>query len=109
MILADGFVPVPLLFLRCAKNLLTPAETLFVIHLMTWKWDSDAPFPGYRRIADRMGVSVPYVRKIARSLEDKELLKRQMRRGQTNLFDLTPLFRRVCAPSSWDDDEQLPF
>ena len=55
------------------------------------------PFPGYRAIAERMGMSVPYTRKIARSLEDKNLLKRQVRRGQTNRFDLTPLFKRLVS------------
>ena len=104
-ILAQGFVPVPVAFLRFAKNVLTPAETLFVIQLMTWKWEASAPFPGYKVIADEMGVSVPYARKIARSLEDKDLLRRQVRRGQTNLFDLTPLFTKITRL----DDTQLPF
>ena len=96
-ILAEGFVPVPHVFLRFAEKLLTPAETLFVIQLMSWKWDASAPFPGYGAIAERMGLSVAYTRKIARSLEGKNLLRRQVRRGQTNLFDLTPLFRRLVA------------
>ena len=96
-ILAEGFLPVPHVFLRFAKEILTPVETLFVIQLMSWKWDASAPFPDYGAIAERMGVSVPYTRKIARSLEGKNLLKRQVRRGQTNLFDLTPLFKRLVA------------
>ena len=104
-ILSEGFVPVPTVFLRLAGTLLTPAEALFVVQLMSWKWDADAPFPGYRAIADRMGVSVPYTRKIARSLEGKNLLRRQVRRGQTNRFDLTPLFKRLVARV----DDGLPF
>ena len=104
-ILAEGFVPVPRVFLRFAEKLLTPAETLFVIQLMSWKWDASAPFPGYGAIAERMGLSVAYTRKIARSLEGKNLLRRQVRRGQTNLFDLTPLFRRLVAQV----DDLCPF
>ena len=97
-VLIDGFVAVPRTFLRLAGTLkpsLTPAETLFVIQLMSWKWDERAPFPGYSSVAKRMGVSVPYARKIARSLEKKKLLRRQVRRGQTNRFDLTPLFEKL--------------
>lgn len=104
-ILAEGFVPVPRVFLRFAEKVLTPAETLFVIQLMSWKWDASAPFPGYGAIAERMGLSVAYTRKIARSLEGKNLLRRQVRRGQTNLFDLTPLFRRLVAQV----DDLYPF
>ena len=99
-VLVEGFVAVPRAFLRLAGTLrpsLTPAETLFVIQLMSWKWDDRAPFPGYSTVANRMGVSVPYARKIARSLENKKLLRRQVRRGQTNRFDLTPLFARLVA------------
>ena len=95
----------PRVFLRFAEKLLTPAETLFVIQLMSWKWDASAPFPGYGAIAERMGLSVAYTRKIARSLEGKNLLRRQVRRGQTNLFDLTPLFRRLVAQV----DDLCPF
>ena len=108
-VLTEGFVAVPRTFLRLAGTLrpsLTPAETLFIIQLMSWKWDERAPFPGYSTVADRMGVSVPYARKIARSLESKKLLRRQARRGQTNLFDLTPLFTKLVARVN---DEKLPF
>ena len=104
-ILAEGFVPVPRVFLRFAEKVLTPAETLFVIQLMSWKWDASAPFPGYGAIAERMGLSVAYTRKIARSLEGKNLLRRQVRRGQTKLFDLTPLCRRLVAQV----DDLYPF
>ena len=108
-VLSEGFVAVPRAFLRLAGTLrpsLTPAETLFVIQLMSWKWDERAPFPGYSTVAARMGVSVPYARKIARSLESKKLLRRQARRGQTNRFDLTPLFKKLIARV---DDDRAPF
>src|SRR5216684_3121654 len=69
---ARGYVPVPLLFFEHYAQLkpfcLTTGEAMFVLHLMQFKWDSEAPFPGYKRIAAQMGVS------------------------QTNRFDLTPFF-----------------
>jgi DNA-binding MarR family transcriptional regulator len=92
-----GYVPVPVVFLERGASLkpfsLSPAEMLFVISLMAHKWDSRAPFPGYRRLATWMGVSESYVRKIARSLEGKRFLQRRRRVGTTNEFDLTPLFQ----------------
>jgi hypothetical protein len=59
---------------------------------MIHKRDERAPFPGYKTIAQRMGVSVKYARKIAVDLESKKLLRRVVRIGTTNRFDLTPLF-----------------
>jgi DNA-binding MarR family transcriptional regulator len=109
VLLEDGFVPVPRQFLAYAGRLrpnLTPAETVFVLHLMSFKWDERAPFPGYKTIAERMGVSVQYARKVGRTLEEKGLLRREIRVGQTNRFDLTPLFRRLADRVS---NDKLPF
>jgi DNA-binding MarR family transcriptional regulator len=91
----NGFLAVPNTFLRYVGKLnppLNPAEILFILELMTFKWGERAPFPGYKTLADRMGISQPYARKLARSLEDKNYLKRRIRRGQTNRFFLTGLF-----------------
>src|SRR5689334_18410070 len=68
---AKGFVAVPTQFLlSCAAMKpwgLTVPETLFVIHIMSFKWDAKAPFPGYKTVAARMGISEQYARKLARS------------------------------------------
>ena len=91
-----GYVPVPLHFLEQYAQLkpfcLTPGEAMFVLHLMQFKWDEQAPFPGYKRIAAQMGISHKMARTHAKSLETKGLLIREMRVSQTNRFDLTPLF-----------------
>jgi len=63
-----------------------------VLHLMDFKWDEKHPFPGYKRLGLRMGVSDKMARRHAQSLETKGYLKREMRVGQTNRFDLIPLF-----------------
>jgi hypothetical protein len=93
---ARGFVALPTLFLHHYAHLkphaLTSGEALFVIHLMEFKWDEKAPFPGYATIAARMGISDKMARRHAQSLETKKYLVRIKRSGHTNRFDLTPLF-----------------
>lgn len=99
--LAKGYVAVPVSFLELGAQLkphgLTPAEMLFVVCLMAHKWDERSPFPGYKKVAAWMGVSESYVRKLARGLETKHLLKRRPRIGSTNEFDLAPLFEALGA------------
>lgn len=98
VILSDGFVAVPTAFLKYGASLspgLTSTEILFVVHLMSYKWNASAPFPGYKTVAKRMGVSEVYARKLARSLEDKGYLVREIRVGTTNRFNLKPLFNRL--------------
>jgi hypothetical protein len=50
-----GFMAVPNCFLELYAHLepepLTPAEAMFVLELMSFKWTADAPFPSYERIA----------------------------------------------------------
>lgn len=91
-----GFVAVPTSFLRHYAHLqpyrLTTGEALFVLHLMEFKWDADAPFPGYATLAQRMGISLKMARRHAQQLEVKKYLRREIRRGKTNKFDLSPLF-----------------
>lgn len=100
-LLDDGYVPVPVEFLRHYAQLkpysLTSGEALFVIHLMEFKWDSNAPFPSYKTLAMRMGVSDKMARRHAQSLEQKGYLQRIVRVGQTNRFNLTPLFNALRA------------
>lgn len=91
-----GYVPLPVLFLHHYAELkpfpLTSGEALFVLHLMEFKWDEENPFPGYKTLAKRMGISPKMARRHAQSLEQKHYLNRVIRVSQTNRFDLTPLF-----------------
>jgi DNA-binding MarR family transcriptional regulator len=95
-LLVDGYLVVPSQFMRLYARLkpypLTVGEAMFVLHLMEFKWSEAAPYPSYRILAERMGCSDKLVRRHARSLEEKKLLRRKQRRATTNLFDLTPLF-----------------
>ena len=93
----EGWVGVPDAFLRNYAKLplyggLTGSEAMFVLQLMSFKWTGDAPFPSYKTLARRMGVSDKMVRRYAANLEAKGYLKRGARIGSTNTFDLEPLF-----------------
>jgi hypothetical protein len=94
-LLTPGYVSVPKLFLELYSLLnppLTSGEALFVIQLMSFKWNEKAPFPGYATLAKRMGLSDKAVRRHAATLESKKYLRRIQRIGSTNQFDLNPLF-----------------
>lgn len=95
-LLQDGFIPVVRPFVKYASQLkphgLNPAESLFIINLLYHKWDAKKPYPSYKTIAGRMGVSIQYTRDIARRLERKGLILREVRVGRPNRFDLQPLF-----------------
>ena len=93
-----GFLVVPHKFLQWYAWLrpeLTTGEAMFVLHLMTYKWEAAAPYPSYRTLARRMNVSETMVRSYARSLSQKGYLIRQYRSRAPNRFDLTPLFEAL--------------
>jgi hypothetical protein len=84
---------------------LSIAEAMFVIQVMVFKWDEKAPFPGYKKVAKRMGISEVYARKLARSLQGKGFLLRIPRVGQTNAFDFTPLFTKLVTHAQAEVDK----
>lgn len=92
---ADGFTPISTYFLENYHRLkpydLTHGEAMFVIHLMQYKWNEQAPFPAYKTIAERMHVSEKTARRYAVSLDKKGYLRREFRIGNTNLFHLRGL------------------
>ena len=98
-LLTPGYLVVPSIFLRHYSRLkpysLTNGEVLLVLHLMEHKWDQAEPFPSYGTLARRMGVSTKMVRRYAQTLEQKGCLQRVARTGNTNLFDLGPLFTKL--------------
>lgn len=97
----EGYVPVPVTFLRClgqlAPHTLNPAEALFLLELLVFKWDEENPWPSYAKIAEQMGISDTYARRLARKLEKKGFLERKKRVGRTNEFNLNPLFEKLAA------------
>lgn len=88
--LAGGFIQLPRLVLR-ARNLSRDAKLLYAL-LLSYAWQEQRCFPGYRRLCDEMGASENAVRKYMRELEACHLL-RQKRRGlgKTNIYTLCDL------------------
>jgi Helix-turn-helix domain len=97
----EGWVGVPDSFLRLYARLkpyaLTVGEAMFVLELMSYKWSEIAPFPSYKSLASRMGVTDKMVRRYAANLEGKGYLQREARIGSTNTFNLNPLFSALAA------------
>jgi hypothetical protein len=92
LLFKEGYVAVPAPLLRLYTRLnLSNSEFVFILELMLFKWGEQAPFPSYKTVAQRMGITIEMARKHAKSLEEKGLLKRVKRTGQSNAFDLQPL------------------
>lgn len=97
-LIEDGWTPVSDFFLRNYHRLsppITNSEAILVIHLMSHKWDHQAPYPGFKTLARRMGMSMTAARGHARKLEVKRYLRREKRVGTTNRFHLEPLFEAL--------------
>jgi len=91
-----GWTPISDFFLDQYRQLgITNLEAMFIVHLVRHKWTAEMPFPGFKRLAKRMGMTPTAVRAHARSLEKKGLLRRVERSGKANLFDLRPLFEKL--------------
>ena len=90
-----GFTPVSIFFLD-NYHLLVPklsyAEAMFIIHLLRFKWSEEDPYPSLITIARQMGISSQMARHHARHLEKSGFLKRELRFGETNRYNLQPLF-----------------
>jgi DNA-binding MarR family transcriptional regulator len=97
----DGHVRISTFFLENYHRLkpysLTHGEAMFIVHLMQHKWGADAPYPGYKVIAQRMGVSDKTARRLAKSLEDKKYLFREVRQANTNRFHLAKLMTALVG------------
>jgi DNA-binding MarR family transcriptional regulator len=98
---SDGHVQISTFFLENYNRLkpysLTHGEAMFIVHLMQHKWGQEAPYPGYKTIAKRMGVSDKTARRLAKSLEDKKYLIREVRQANTNRFHLNKLMSALVA------------
>ena len=106
-----GFTPIVNFFLEHYSEMapeVTSVEAMFVIQLMVFKWTAQCPNPGFKTISQRMGMSSVAARNHARKLEAKGYLRRIMHVGETNEFDLTPLFRELEKLKKEIEKEALP-
>ena len=98
---SDGHVQISTFFLENYHRLkpygLTHGEAMFIVHIMQYKWGEAAPYPGYKTIAKRMGVSDKTARRLAKSLQDKRYLVREIREANTNRFHLNKLMSALVS------------
>jgi hypothetical protein len=91
-----SWTPISDFFLDNYRQLgISNLEAMLIIHLVRHKWTVKMPFPGFKRLAKRMGMTPTGVRAHARSLQRKGLLRRVKRPGKANVFDLEPLFEQL--------------
>jgi hypothetical protein len=108
ILFSEGFLSVPTRFLRRYASLnppLTTGEALFVLQLMTFKWERAAPFPSYGSIAKAMGVTDKMARRYAQRLQKKGYLIRQFQYRAPNKFDLTGLFEALAGTLATDQEK----
>lgn len=92
----EHWTAVPDVLLRHHGDMgLTPAEALFLIQILSYKWDKRKPYPGLKAIGTSMGVSYSTVRRYAERCRDLKVLKMDHRKGETCEYDLSPLFSQL--------------
>jgi DNA-binding MarR family transcriptional regulator len=104
--LAQSFSPVPEYFLANYHRLrpredaqgLTSTEAMVIVQLMSFKWDSRAPFPTIGKIAKRMGLAERTIREAVRRLEQLGYLQREFSpHGGPNRYHVEGLVRALEA------------
>ena len=96
--LSKGWTPVADVFLKNYRKMdITTPEAMLIIQLMLHKWGEEAPYPRFKTLATRMGISDTAVRGHARSLQKKNLLIRETRINNSTVFHLEPLFKALEA------------
>lgn len=101
-ILDHGFTSVPNILLRYRSNLGIRSQHLaLIIDIMSFKWDSENPFPSYSTLAQRAGVDERSIKRITQDLEELNLLIKTPRFDEesgaqiTTIFDFRPLVKKL--------------
>jgi hypothetical protein len=101
-ILDEGFTSVPNILLRYRSKLgIKPHHLALIIDIMSFKWDSENPFPSYSTLAQRANMTDRGIRKTIHELERLNLLIRTQRFDEesgaqiTTIFDFRPLIQRL--------------
>lgn len=101
-ILDEGFTSVPNILLKYRHNIGIKAQHLaLVIDIMSFKWDTENPFPSYATLAKRAGVAERTIKRVTQDLEELNLLIRTPRFDNrtgaqiTTIFDFRPLVEKL--------------
>ena len=97
-----GFCIVPSLLLRGQRRLgLSPTQLAVLLQLCDHWWDAERnPYPGKKRLAERLGISPRQLQRHVAALEAAGLVARIERRGRdggklSNSYDLSGLVKRL--------------
>lgn len=99
--LRAGYTSVPNLVLRHYAALgVTNNEMMFTIHVWSFWWSEQKPFPAYKTIGERMGLEWRAIQRYAKSLEGKGLLRITPRVDASGAntsaeLDFDPLIRAI--------------
>ena len=111
-ILDEGFTSVPNILLRYRSRIgLKPKHIMLIIDIMSYKWDSEYPFPSYSTLAHRSGIEERSVKRITQDLEELRLLIKTPRFDDetgaqvTTVFDFRPLVQKLIEEMNKGDDE----
>jgi len=101
-ILDQGFTSVPNILLRYRLKLGIKSHHLsLIIDIMSFKWDTENPFPSYSALAQKAGVTERGIMKTIQDLERMKLLIRTQRFDKetgaqiTTVFDFRPLVQKL--------------
>ena len=101
-ILDEGFTSVPNILLKHRDKLgIKPNHLTLIIDIMSFKWDSENPFPSYTTLAKRSGVAERSIKRLTQDLEEMGLLKRTPRFNEetgaqiTTIYDFRPLVQKL--------------
>ena len=112
--LAKKWTPISYAFLEFYSQLnppITSGEAMFIVHVMAHKWKKAAPYPSFKTLGKRMGITHTQARNYARSLDTKGYLRRKFRVGRTNRFYFEGLYEALerCLdakqPEREDEDD----
>jgi len=111
-ILDEGFTSVPNILLRYRSRIgLKPKHIMLIIDIMSYKWNSEYPFPSYSTLASRSGIEERSVKRITQDLEELRLLIKTPRFDDetgaqvTTVFDFRPLVQKLIEEMNKGEDE----
>jgi DNA-binding MarR family transcriptional regulator len=109
----SGFTDVPNIFFDHYHELgIKPQEFMLILHLARYQWErpDSRCYPSLATVAKQMGWTPRYVRRLLAGLEERGLLKRELRPGKTSLYDFSAASRAILeiAKQRGEEPEDLP-
>jgi hypothetical protein len=103
-----GFTDVPNVFFDHYSQLgMKPQEFMLILHLARYQWERPGSMchPSLATVAREMGYGVRYVRKLLAGLEKRGLITRELRPGNTSLYDFSPTAKTISEMASRQGEE----